>query len=156
MPRLRVCVVSLFIALVLLAITVRRTGSFYIYPLGIIVCTSYDECAHERGHKLDQEHEFISQTPEFQAAIDLYTRECAHIDDTVPLDILLGVVIVCGIVEDFPGVNAPHKPYSNPLQAFIYGYHDYNGWGGYDELYAEIFEFKEYVILPAELVKYWP
>ena len=131
------------------------SGSYYIYPLHISVCNYPDGCRHERGHRLDQSLGFVSQTPEFQAAISRYIEGCENIDTTVDQDTLLGVVIVCGIVDEFPGVSAPHKPYDNPITALLFSMHDNNGWGGYDELYAEIFEFSEYVIIPAELAGFF-
>lgn len=70
-------------------------------------------------------------------------------------DVLAGRAVVCDILLNFPGITEPYSSYDNLVQEYFYGYKDLNGWGGYNEFFASLNEFSEYIILPYEFQQFY-
>lgn len=51
-----------------------RSDGFYEPITGILYCRSELYCWHERGHKIDDEHGWISRTDEFKQALEKYSK----------------------------------------------------------------------------------
>ncbi len=83
--------------------------------------------AHEIGHAIDLSNGWISETEEFQEAVDL-SIEMLEDDRS-------GFCSWCSIAEyivaAFPGINGNLSLEDSPN----------HGWGGYSELYAELFAY---------------
>jgi hypothetical protein len=106
-----------------------RPGRGVYYPLwDYLYCTDAETCLHETAHRMDYRYlGHISDSAEFQNAVRVYIRVMwLH-----PAARDAFAERVCF----FPGVGAPryqgitHNPFSRS---------SWIGWGGYDELYAEM------------------
>lgn len=86
----------------------------------------YSCLAHEIGHAIDSISGRISETEEFQKAVELSIEMCE--DD--PREFYDGCFITEYLITEFPGVNG------NPLSVL-----SKSEWGGYKELYAELFAY---------------
>ena len=84
-------------------------------------CTKEGTCIHEVGHWKDDKSDWISNTIEFQEAVDNFIMECTENRDTSSY---------CVKLVMFPGING------NELNE--------KGWGGYGELYAEMYVYNLY------------
>jgi len=83
--------------------------------------------AHEIGHAIDSSNDWVSETEEFQKAVDL-SLEMLEDDRT---EFCSWCYIAEQILATSPGING------NPLLKDSSG----NEWGGYSELYANIFAY---------------
>jgi len=90
---------------------------YYQPSTGEIVCFDKNTCLHEIGHKVDHENSNYSNTKEWKELATSY-RDGLSPDN---LDGLNHWIYI------FPGL------WGNPIMD--------SGWGGYDELYAEILEY---------------
>lgn len=86
----------------------------------------YSCLAHEIGHGIDSINGGISETEEFQKAVELSIEMC----ENYPSEPRDGCFITKHIIVGFPGVNG------NPLRVL-----SKSEWGGYKELYAELFAY---------------
>ena len=116
-----VCV-GLFTASVCIAYTaqnlyIERKADGYLIWDRIIVCDPTGTCYHELGHAKDVKLGYPSHSPEFKKAVDEYLEWCKKGKKVWPTE--------CDHLENFPGING------NPLR--------YGAWGGYFELYADLF-----------------
>jgi hypothetical protein len=98
---------------------------------GKIFCDTPRDCFHEEAHKMDAEQGWISKSDDYKSAVDTF-RSVAWI------------CIECRdeyseMVMFFPGVGRELQPEHNPLN---YGFW-HGGWGGMQELYAEIYAMAE-------------
>lgn len=53
-------------------------GGFYLPGIDFLFCTTPKTCIHEEGHRLDAKHGFISESIEYQVAINVFA--IAHPD----------------------------------------------------------------------------
>jgi hypothetical protein len=52
----------------------KRAHGFYEPITNTLYCRSDFMCLHEQGHKLDDEHDWISKTQEFKKAFEKYSK----------------------------------------------------------------------------------
>ena len=99
-------------------------------------CFDKWECLHEVVHKYDWEYidGRISSTKRFQDAIEIYISEVAEKDTTIYIE---------RFIYNFPGVGG------NELAGY--------DWGGYQELFAEIFTVTQMkgLEIPAEFIQFY-
>lgn len=98
---------------------VEKKADGYLFWNNIIVCDDPGTCFHELGHIKNWQLDNPSQSPEFKKAIDDYLEWCVGGKRFWPTE--------CEHLETFPGING------NEL---VWGF-----WGGYEELYADLFKF---------------
>lgn len=98
----------------------RSIGGFEFY--GFIYCKSNTACIHEQGHVLDRKLGNISETEEYKKSIIEYANGSLLANSR---NEIVDKILV------FPGVNQPMSMsgFASRLQG---------GWGGYKELYADI------------------
>jgi hypothetical protein len=110
-----------------------------------IACSTEFYCWHEKRHQLDRNYRFVSTTKEFKSVIQSYLETCDLYDlhNTY-----------CGYIAMFPGILIP-KVKCEYCTIFDTAY--YGGWGGYSELYAELYALADGTIenLPLELQQFY-
>ena len=102
-------------------------GGVFLTNSGVILCGYEGACIHEVGHWLDKYLGYISETIEFQEALDLYIQSCVEKND------LGSIEYYCNLAR-FPGL------VGNPLESHTFG-NETVEWGGYTEAYAEMYEY---------------
>lgn len=98
-------------------IYVEKKAGGYLFWNNIIVCDDPGTCFHELAHIKNDQLDNPSGSPEFKKAIDEYLEWCVGGKRFWPTE--------CEHLESFPGING------NEL---------FRGWGGYEELYADLFK----------------
>ncbi len=88
-----------------------------------IICTTEGSCIHETGHHLDRLLGWPSLSLEWKTTIDKFIEKCNQEFDNP----------FCTF-KDFPGI------YGNPLAVVDMPDGTTQEWGGYRELYAQIYE----------------
>lgn len=96
----------------------KKADGYFIWNR-IIFCDPTGICFHELGHAKDEQLDNPSQSPEFVKAVEGYLKWCKSGKRFWPTE--------CEHLENFPGING------NGLRFGV--------WGGYDELYADLFMF---------------
>jgi hypothetical protein len=102
-------------------------GSYYNKWTGIIRCQGED-CLHEAGHALDASRGWVSEGQAWRDAVSTYIAvawQMPAMRDQFTETIAF-----------FPGVGGPLWPSRNPFNITFWR----GGWGGYTELYAELFK----------------
>lgn len=99
---------------------VEKKADGYLFWNNIILCDDPGICFHELGHIKNDQLDNPSESPEFKKAIDDFLEWCIGGKRFWPTE--------CEHLETFPGING------NELR---FGF-----WGGYEELYADLFMFE--------------
>ena len=107
---------------------------------GKIHCINDSTCAHEEGHAADAAYapyhwqlwNWESAQPGWRARIDNLAKHC-------PNDEMEFYRILC----NFPGINGnPKHEDRNPSSLYFWT----GGWGGYTELYAELYKHGHIIV----------
>jgi len=98
-------------------------SGFYIPVLDMIVCHDPHTCLHETGHSIDNGR---SETKEFSNAVQIF-RIVADTNNSVDE--------MSYRIRKFPGIGSDYE--QTTCKLFIKC--EPEGWGGYSELYAEIY-----------------
>ncbi len=134
---------KLSVLVFLVMVALWSEDNVYNIFTGHINCTT--QCLHEEGHSLDTRNavprwdyrEWISTSLEFQDAVQSYMDDYCFKQGRYIYDEL------CKLMASFPGIENKHT-LSAPLLR-IYNPTTINfwlgGWGGYIELYAEIYAY---------------
>jgi len=112
--------------LAILAIWSNLPRGFYIASLDVTYCTDARSCLHEQAHRIDYRDGEPSQSYAYWYAVQehrLVAWECPTCRDEYS-----------EITRDFPGIGSPYL--QNTCPPFMVC--DSGGWGGYRELYAEM------------------
>jgi len=126
------CLIALAVIIVWCLSLPSYPGTYNIIT-GEIQCINDSTCAHEEGHAKDASFaphhwmmwEWESAQPEWRAAVDNRVTHC-------PNDEMEFYRLLC----NFPGINGnPRHKTSNPTALYFWT----GGWGGYTELYAELY-----------------
>lgn len=98
--------------------------NFYNGVLDVYQCNNPWGCAHEQAHSIDRNLGFPSQSKEFKEAVE---------------SIRANGSMYGWIIEAFPGVNdnPMFQPDSFLQRLYLLGF----GWGGYGELYADLYAY---------------
>jgi hypothetical protein len=123
------------ILIVLVALLVINTlylfkNSFYSPDFDLIVCHNQNSCLHEMGHQLDNELGNISKSKEFQLATLAYIKiiwDYPQFRDTFS-NLFIG----------YSGITSPYQDENRIIFKLA---NNTNKWGGYSELYADIFAY---------------
>jgi hypothetical protein len=102
-------------------------AGFYIPVVDMAVCRDPHTCFHERGHSIDNGR---SETVEFANAVQVF-RIVADTNNAVDE--------ISYRIRKFPGIGSDYE--QTTCRLFIKC--DPKGWGGYSELYAEIYAMAE-------------
>ena len=112
----------------------NETSGVYNSIINTIICETEKSCFHEIGHRKDDILDWPSMSPEFKLVVDNYINWCIEYE---------AQDYYCMFLIGFYGING----------------NDYKdtGWGGYSEVYAEIYEFSKYygVSIPWAFVRYY-
>jgi hypothetical protein len=101
-------------------------AGFYIPILNRIVCSDKHTCLHETGHSIDYRRGHISQSYEFAETVQIF-RIVSNTNNTVDE--------MSYRIRKFPGIGSDYE--QTTCRLFIKC--EPEGWGGYSELYAEIY-----------------
>lgn len=118
-------------AILILAPFPDQRGSYNVFSK-LVACHNPSSCYHEIGHKLDHEAGWISQSEEFQRAVELHIEAMSDPDGDHPFN---------EMILSFPGITRNH-PLHLERNLFNYGFWN-NGWGGTIELYTSLFEWSQ-------------
>ena len=115
----------------------ERAIGWYEPSTRVVYCFEKWECLHECVHKYDYDgtlYPTISTTERFHKAVDDYIKEVGKKENTVYLE---------RFIYNFPGVSG------NELAGY--------DWGGYHELFAEIFTVTEMkgLEIPEEFIQFY-
>lgn len=108
-----------------------RNQNYYDLSTGQIVCQLQSDCLHEFGHKIDFQNNWISKSPAWKKSIDIYR--------SVVWQSIQGRDFMSERIVFFPGIGASRIPDFNPVNTSFWE----GGWGGYTELYAEIYAWSD-------------
>ncbi len=116
-----ISIIALFLGVVVYSYS--GLNGFYVPVLDVVVCKDAYTCLHEEGHKIDNGR---SETREFSNAVQIF-RIVADTNNAVDE--------MSYRIRKFPGIGSEHE--QTTCRIFIKC--EPEGWGGYSELYAEIF-----------------
>ena len=102
--------------------------NFYSPELDVIVCHDRISCLHEMGHNLDHDFGDISQSDDFQIAVNIYLTTIWNYPQTRS-SFSANMVI-------FPGV-------TSPIQRDRRIWSTTGEWGGFAELYASMYQWAD-------------
>jgi hypothetical protein len=117
----------LLILAVLASPSLNREREGYNLLTGRIDCSAF--CLHETAHKMDRESGWLSRSPEFMEAVQVYIQSAWAIPEL--RDPWTERIVF------FPGIGAPLRPERDLLSYWFWR----GGWGGYTELYAELLQW---------------
>lgn len=121
----------------------------------IILCNKEYACLHEAGHQIDARNaeirvfksQWTSSSKEFEEAVQTYiTDVCFYGYGWIKGE------KICTLMFRYPGIENPYmisKPLVKINNPLIIGF--INGWGGYLELYADIYATG----VPKELMEFY-
>ena len=115
----------------------------YIPIVRVVLCDSQSTCIHENGHKIDEEHNWISTTKEWKVAVDNYRHNLIYNEPPwEEFDLRF---------FSFPGIGSDRIKCDWFQSCFI------GGWGGYSELYADVWKWNSGKIenVPIELREFY-
>ena len=99
----------------------------YIPIIHVILCDSPSMCLHENGHKIDESKNWISHTKEWENVVENYRHNLIYNKPPWKESDLH--------LFNFPGIG------SNRIDCKWFQSCITTGWGGYSELYAEIWKW---------------
>jgi hypothetical protein len=134
-----------FLMLILGATTLKTDSTYNIWT-GKITCTDRYTCLHEYGHERDHQSGWISKSKEFRQAVDVFNRVQWLLDPDDRHE-------WSERMHSFPGVTSPRMPCRDILSVSFWQ----GGWGGYTELYAEMWAWADGDIysMPIEFKKFY-
>lgn len=111
-----------------------------------ISCSDKYTCLHEHGHLLDFQLGWESKGKAFQESVQVFNRVQWLLDPDDRHE-------WAERMHEFPGVTAPKTPCKDLLSMSFWT----GGWGGYTELYAEMYAWANGDIsnMPHEFRKYY-
>jgi hypothetical protein len=110
---------------------------------GQIACFGYANCRHEVGHAADANANWVSDSAEFQEAVQAY-RTRIWLDPT-------SRDVNSPAFYSFPGIGSPLVPHRHITSASFWR----GGWGGYRELYASLISWYTEETMPGELKEFY-
>jgi hypothetical protein len=116
-----ISIITLFLGVVVYSYS--GLNGFYVPVLDVVVCKDAYTCLHETAHGFDNSR---SETQEFRDAVQLF-RIVADTNNSVDE--------MSYRIRKFPGIGSEHE--QTTCRIFIKC--EPEGWGGYSELYAEIY-----------------
>ena len=128
--------------IVVLVLWFFASQNFYSPLFNVIRCDEPYACLHEKGHQVDTRNasvrifksQWTSSSKEFEDAVQSYiTDYCFYGHGWRDGE------KICKIMFAYPGIENPHMAYREFVKIhnpFIIGF--VGGWGGYYELYADI------------------
>jgi hypothetical protein len=139
--KLSVSVIAMI--LFILCISPGKSTNYFNIITGNIKCNKYSNCLHEAAHKADRCSGWISQTKEYQDAVNDYRNKLWWNPEDRDINSMY--------INQFPGVGSPKIPTDDP---FTYGFWT-GGWGGYNEFYAETASWYNKGTIPKELKQFY-